>query len=907
MKRSVVCLLIMCLCLGMVTTTGCGGCRSDEDIAAEKKKEALEKKKKKKEKPKPNFESPGTAILPGNFPDLEPQTLEQLQEMTKEERQRFDARSYLRRNRTKLGHWVATSTPVRANHFNVQGRVDVANVRLGKRIEVPGTDFTFATARPFALSKGEWKYLQSSAWLAPKSKGSQANVQLDLVPSGGGSPLYTPQLCVSRVMKGFQYHMVLLTSREQKMKYLNLTDSVAVKDPSSFSANEIPEFYFIVANEPENPIPLPANALQWTTIAYVIWDDLDPDSLDIDQQQALIDWLHFGGQLILSGPDCLSKLENSFLAQYLPAQSSQRAEIKKSQFADINENWSLASAKNSADKRQLTITQGNPVIGIELLPHVESRFVDGTGELVVERSLGRGRVVATAFSLAEPRVKSWPSFHTFFSGALLRRPRRQFAKTQGDELAFRWADNGTSIYDTLIGSTVRFISRDLGGGFASETSIDDDESIEDSNQFAGKSLSSQTYTGVTPELTAVKGKPLRNPENTRLFGGFRQDSQAGVAGWSDNSKIAVAARTELRSAAGITPPSAGLVLKMLGVYLLILVPVNWILFRVIGKVEWAWIAIPFIAIAGAFAVVRMASLDIGFARSNSQVGLLELHPEYSRGHLTQYSALYTSLSTKYDVELDNASGIALPFPSGKSVNNDKTAQDVTLHQSIQNRLENFLIQSNSTRMMHTECLFDAGGSFELVRQKTADDQSTAVDFSQALTIKNGTQLTLSSAAVVGRDESGNYHVSWLGDWEGDSQQTVRFDACERAEMLALWENPAKDTNEDADLDDTTKADTKTETQISAYKLLEQVVENLTLGRGEIRLLGYCNDQVGSNRFVPASTQTRQQTLVLAHLKPATLPPARPDVNSILDFLTKTAISLDESSIEVETFDANDTE
>ena len=696
--------------------------------------------------------------------------------------------------------------------------------------------------------------------------------------------MFAPPLCVSRLMQGFQYHMVLLTSREQKMKYLNLTDSVSVNDPQSYSPEKMPEFYFIVANEPENPIPLPANALQWTTIAYVIWDDLDPDSLDIDQQQALLDWLHFGGQLILSGPDCLSKLENSFLAQYLPAQSSQRTEIEKNQFVALNENWSIPSAKNPSVKRHLTITEGNPVIGIELLPHIDAQFVDGTGELVVERALGRGRVVATAFSLAEPRVKSWPSFQTFFSGALLRRPRRQFGRPNNDELAFRWADDATSVYDTLVGSTLRLTSRDLG-------EVGDDGATTDEGSPYLRAGSDELV-----ELPTVKGKPKRNPENTRLFGGFRQNRGSGVAGWSDHSTIAEAARSTLKDAAGIKPPSASLVLKMLGVYLLVLVPVNWVLFRVIGKVEWAWFAIPFIAIAGAFAVVRMASLDIGFARSNSQVGLLEFHSDYSRGHLTQYSALYTSLSTKYDVELDNASGIALPFPAGGS-KTEKTIQHVTLHQSIQNRLDNFLIQSNSTRMMHAECLFDAGGSFELTGQSEDIDQDSALDFSQAITITNGTQLALASSAVLGRDESGDYHMSWLGDWDGQAAKTVQLNACEREKIIALWEDPSKTQVEDADSADSPK--------ISAYKLLKAVVENLSLGKGEVRLLGYCNDQVGSNRFIPASTQTRQQTLVLAHLKPATLPTARPDVNSILDFLTKRTLIDDGSTIDANTFSVED--
>ena len=34
----------------------------------------------------------------------------------------------------------------------------------------------------------------------------------------------------------------------------------------------------------------------------MLWDDLEPDRLSLDQRQALIDWLHWGGQLIVSGP-----------------------------------------------------------------------------------------------------------------------------------------------------------------------------------------------------------------------------------------------------------------------------------------------------------------------------------------------------------------------------------------------------------------------------------------------------------------------------------------------------------------------------------------------------------------------------------------------------------------------------
>ena len=481
MQRAILFFLLLTFSFCIVTTTGCGGCRSEEDLTAERKRLQLEKKKKKK--PKPNFQSPGTAIMPGLFPEREQKTTEELAELTPLERKQYQARSFLQRNQTKMGHWVTTATPVIGNNFDVQGRVDLKNVSVtgqqGNSQRIPGTDFSIVTSRPFALSKGQWKTLQSSAFLVPRNQATTVSLQLEFLPASGGMPVFTAPLCVSRLMKGFQYHMVLLTNRQQKMQFLKLTDSVRIADTSSFADGRLPASYLVIENAPDMPIPLPGNALHWTTIAYVIWDDLEPDDLDLDQQQALIDWLHFGGQLIISGPDSLAKLENSFLAEYLPAQSQQRVEIQSPSFDELNSFWSIPNAKKPWETRRLTVTDGNPMIGVELKPHVDATFVDSTGDLVIERVVGRGRVVATAFSLGEPRIRSWPSFQTFFSGALLRRPARRFKRTRDEVLTYRWLDDGASIFDPLIGSSLRFTSRDLSGSVTQFAPMAGNETADD--------------------------------------------------------------------------------------------------------------------------------------------------------------------------------------------------------------------------------------------------------------------------------------------------------------------------------------------------------------------------------------------------------------------------------------------
>ncbi len=65
--------------------------------------------------------------------------------------------------------------------------------------------------------------------------------------------------------------------------------------------------------------PLPSESLCWTSLAYILWDDVDPSVLNTEQQQAMLDWLHWGGQLIISGPKTLDRVKHGFIEPYLPA------------------------------------------------------------------------------------------------------------------------------------------------------------------------------------------------------------------------------------------------------------------------------------------------------------------------------------------------------------------------------------------------------------------------------------------------------------------------------------------------------------------------------------------------------------------------------------------------------------
>jgi len=931
-------MMFLIMAIGAASMPGCSGCRPDPD---ERLKDKIEKEKErqKKKKPKPNFRSPGTAILPGKYPDLEGKTPDELKEMTEQERAIYFRNQFSRVNRTKLGHWLETSTPTIANNFNQEGQINSLPMSSVGPAKVTGTNFEIATARSFSLVKGQWKYLPSTVYLPMNERARGANMRVDLSTSNNSLPFYSVPLAASQTMRGFQHHMVMLSNRPEQIRYLQFTDSVQIRQSQYSTVDTLP-FYHVVTNAPGKPIPLPRNVLNWTTTAYLIWDDVEPDDLDPDQQQALVDWLHFGGQLILSGPDCLSKLETSFLADYLPAQSEGKTKLDAAAFEPINENWSVPNRSNPSETRSVLVTDVNPVIGIEFKPHTAANFVAGTGELTIERMIGRGRVVATAFSLTSPTIKSWGSFPSYLNNALLRKPRRRFG-LDNDNVFFDWAEDATIMYDALLGSTLRFISRDLANGGTPPEPENETDLAWDVEQAVGYGM-----PGGARGRLSDHANTKRNKNDARHYGGFASDLTSGTGGWSDESAISRAARSGLKSAAGISPPSADLILKMLGVYLLILVPLNWLIFRAIGKVEWAWAAVPLIAIAGAVTVVKIASLDIGFARSNTQVALLEIHDDYHRGHLSQYSALYTSLSTNYAIELDNATGIALPLGlSQKKKRASASPQRLTLQQSLINRTENLQIQSNSTGLLHAEWMQDVGGKFRLVSDQQQPNFKT-------LKLKNTTTVNLSSAGIIARDAKGKYYSGWIGNLDvGDDTIEVSMNAIQRTDLPHQWAGteglismlaspqqllsrfeledgggisleqikalpllePYWDTFETlAELTPETDAKTVSRGQFLSVigqaklretgslvgNLLSVILDNLELGRGEIRLLGISDQQIGETRFVPESTQSTTQTLEVAHLRQPDLPLAQPDLNSVLDFSKPETSFDDEFSDEI---------
>ena len=126
-----------------------------------------------------------------------------------------------------------------------------------------------------------------------------------------------------------------------------------------------------------------------------------------------------------------------------------------------------------------------------------------------------------------------------------------------------------------------------------------------------------------------------------------------------------------------------------------------------------------IAIACTITVIRLAQLDIGFARSQTEVAVAEMQGDYPRAHVARYDALYTSLATSYNFACNDPGAAVLPFPTVDDPNRfslsfGQQVRKLTCRRGEQLTLSGLPVGSNSTGLVHSEEMLDLGGGLSLL-------------------------------------------------------------------------------------------------------------------------------------------------------------------------------------------------
>jgi hypothetical protein len=597
-------------------------------------------------------------------------------------------------------------------------------------------------------------------------------------------------------------------------------------------------------SEENLPAWLPDNLLTWTTISHLVLYDANLSGLSELQQKALLDWLHFGGQIVLSGPDCLAAVNNSILEPYLPLKNIQTKEVSADSIQLLNNNWMVKDGRGLKTPIALPTTRVLSVVAGELASG--SQWVNGAQDFVATRQVGRGRVTMTSFSLSEDVFVRWPSFSSFVNGAIFKRPPRAWVTGELGDLRYAGSFRGMERSPGLS-STCRFMARDLGTSVLQKQ----DDSIE--SNIASMAIPSRNRPSEFDLAEARLGN--RSP-----------------GGWNDDSGISKSSQSTLQAASGITVPRVEKIIQLLAGYLIILVPVNWLVFRTIRRVELAWVAAPFIAIFGAIYIARSVQLDIGFSRSENRIACLELHEESPRGHLASYVSLYTSLSSLYDLVYPSGSGVILPYVGVDRGPGRQSLRQVRYRYADEDGdgLVRVPVISNTTSFFHGEEMVDVKGFFD---GDFVEGQESMIK------VNNNSPVVLRSAAVIGRDEQGNYRSGWVGELAPNSSQSIEVKTVQQSTVwMPEWDTNTITRSQTPELlvDGSTRIDAESQGELTVGMIFDRIIRSSELSPKEYILVGWSDQDFATLTVTPKANQIRQKTVIVIHLEYPELPKSKPD-------------------------------
>jgi hypothetical protein len=616
-------------------------------------------------------------------------------------------------------------------------------------------------------------------------------------------------------------------------------------------AVERQRYYQMVLPLEPDKLYLSPHPLTWTPVSHVIWDGMPPDRLNIGQWQAMIDWIHWGGQLIIVGgtPESYELLRDSFLAPYLPAEpTGENALLKQADLGPLSTSYPPpAHPPDLSDQAPIPTTEeeirnaarryrahepiipasNRPLFVAGLRPmHPDAvKIPMGEGSphvLGIEQRMGRGRILMLSVSLTDPALLAWPGFDTLFRRVVLRRPEEP-------RLTQAFFDQGGVYHPpahAVLGgpdlSWVRLLTRDLGASANRPLPYMAAES-------SSSSEANQPNVGYTTSGTTLEDDPTRH-----------RRSNLPVAEWIDSATLPKMTQKLLSDASGITVPSSTFVLKVIVAYLLALVPLNWVVCRYgLRRRELAWVVVPVLALGFAVGVERAAAYDIGYDIACDEIDVLENFSAYSRAHITRFSSLYSTGRLRYTISYpDDPTALALPMISGTYLKGQEYSTTVWRSSPVPS-LEGFQVQPRTLGMVRTEQLSNFAGSIGLT---TGEGPRRLV---------NDTDLELRDAVVIDITDPKHRREVYLGTVGPKSTVEVKANG-ERPGAISV-DGPAP---------------------APILQALREYAEPGPENSGEIRLVAWSPKPLSGQAIEPRPDRHRGFTAVVVHLR--TGPPPSPD-------------------------------
>lgn len=165
-------------------------------------------------------------------------------------------------------------------------------------------------------------------------------------------------------------------------------------------------------------------------------------------------------------------------------------------------------------------------------------------------------------------------------------------------------------------------------------------------------------------------------------------------------------------------PSTWFIAAYLGMYILIVVPINYIVFRMIGRLEWAWFTVPVWAIIFAYGAYYIGALRQQGSIAVNEINIVESRPSANIGFTTSYCSIYSPVRYRYTLEFDRPS--AFPLLPQLDVGRSGGGGDIRLDQSLSTLmigaktvLDDFLIYHWSQRTLKAQHVSGIGEGMDI--------------------------------------------------------------------------------------------------------------------------------------------------------------------------------------------------
>ena len=756
----------------------------------------------------------------------------------------------------KPGHWYQANQKLKANYSDeaLTATLSIVN-REKQKVPFAPSQASVEFTRNVSLAVGQEKNVQLKFF---QPEVVVAGDDISKTPSaikvlysqrGIGAPVLEEDF-VCRVFAGYQYNLVSLSRDPSRYTFWRGLDCIIWPSKQRMSDERISPHRIIDLNEDEIATQFPNRLYAMTSISHFVINDSSVSIMSSDQLQALEDWLHFGGTIILNGPEAIGGIETSIMKAYAPLQKTTNSTVSDEELAALNSTWSIQQIGGQrvmiAPSKPIPKLAGELAVGAQWVRYSgkggELMSLDG---LVAEKLIGQGRVVMTTFPMSDNAFLRWQSYSSFIHNTILRKSPRD--PSEGLEADTKFAGNLEGTEQNPLHSTrLRIWARDLDESTMRQLPM---VSKKDGEK---RKADERTYVDASAETAKLK--------------------RSSLGAWNPESAVLINARQCLQESSGITVPRINTIMKLLVGYLVVLVPLNWLFFRLFGRVELAWAAAPVIALAGAFFVARSVQLDVGFSRSQTSYGFLELHNDYPRGLFSNYTALYTSLSTNYRAVYEKDTGVVLPFsPSAgsKRTRGNLSRIDYWYADDAGAGMQSVPVLSNTTGLFQSEEMVDFAGKL------TADFDSDM----QAVEIKNALGFSIKEVGIVGVDSQGKLVCGWLGTTDDGSSKRCSLKIRETDDRWRKeWDrNPmlARPSYMRAE-DGTMWTDQDLQDELYLGPMLSDISKKYPLTRGEFIAIGWTDKTLGDLSITPIAKQKKQRTVLLMHLSPGDLPFAKPD-------------------------------